>query len=86
MHNDHKKRRALVSLLTGVLCVMLLCSCSPISRTPQPTTAAPYEEESTSDYEQLTESSLKEQQRFADLEEHCFRTRSQPPVWIFIFY
>lgn len=73
MHNDHKKRRALVSLLTGVLCVMLLCSCSPISRTPQPTTAAPYEEESTSDYEQLTESSLKEQQRFADLEETLFQ-------------
>ena len=70
MHKNYKK---LPPFLTAALCAMLLCSCAPASRAPQPTTAAPYEEESSADYEQLTESSLKEQQRFADFEENLFQ-------------
>lgn len=69
MHKYHKK---LPPFLAGALCSILLSSCSPLSRTPQPTTASPYEEETIADYEQLTESSLKEQKRFADLEESLF--------------
>ena len=70
MHKNYKK---LPPFLTAALCAMLLCSCAPALRAPQPTTAAPYEEESSADYEQLTESSLKEQQRFADFEENLFQ-------------
>ena len=77
MHKNHKKRRRSVrlqrSVLSAALCALLLTSCAPASRAPQPTTAVPYEEETGADYEQLTENSLKEQQRFADLEESLFQ-------------
>ena len=77
MHKNHKKRRRSVrlqrSVLSAALCALLLTSCAPASRAPQPTTAAPYKEETGADYEQLTENSLKEQQRFADLEESLFQ-------------
>lgn len=70
MHKNYKK---LPPFVAAALCAVLLCSCAPASRTPQPTTAAPYEEETSADYEQLTESSLKEQQRFSALEESLFQ-------------
>ena len=59
--------------LLAALCAMLLCSCSPVSRTPEPTTAAPYEDENTAGYEQLTEESAREQQRFSKLETSLFQ-------------
>ena len=77
MHKNYKK---LPPFVAAALCAVLLCSCAPASRTPQPTTAAPYEEETSADYEHLTESVFRLWRKA------CFRMRSPHPALICIFF
>ena len=80
MHKNYKK---LPPFVAAALCAVLLCSCAPASRTPQPTTAAPYEEETSADYEQLTE---RNSSVFRLWRKACFRMRSPHPALICIFF
>lgn len=73
-----RRRSAVVRLYAGLLSLVLLCfaaltGCLPGSRGDAlVTTAAPYPEEDTAAYERYEEQQLKEQTRFAQMEQELF--------------
>lgn len=79
MHTkQHRNGSSLLSLLlcTVMLCAALLTGCVPRPDRNTPTTAAPYPEETPASYEQFEEKKLEEQNRFNQMEEELFRSEA----------
>ncbi len=72
---ENKRKQRLLHLALSMLLLVLfsLNGCSPKSKPLSPTTAAPYQEENTDNYEQFAENQLETQKEFDRQMEELFR-------------
>ncbi len=71
-HLEEYSMRKKIGILAAALGAVFLTSCAPASHSVQPTTAAPYEEETAPAQEPSGSDQIHEQQRFAQLEDSLF--------------